>query len=329
MCHKFSKAIFFILLFYTSFSYARLDPSPELEQWQASAQYIMFDKYEIFYHDFNKSSESVILMIHGFPTSSWDWHELKKSLGSDYRLISLDMLGFGFSDKPRGHKYSIDEQVELHLALLNKLGVKQINIIAHDYGGLVAQELLARFNAGDINVPEIQSVAFLNGPIMPAEVKLTFMQKIFKNILTGPFGGIASQFSTRVVFETTFKPLFGESTKPSSQELKDVWFVIKQRKGQKIFHKLVHFYNESIERGDRWTNAVQETQVPMLAINGSEDPAVGEDAIEYQPILPDSNIVTLENIGHYPQQEDSESVARVYLDFLSTLQGSQSVTSLQ
>lgn len=329
MRYIFSKATFVILFFYSGFSFAGINPSIELEKWEASAKYVNFHEHRISYHDFNKSSKEVILMIHGFPTSSFDWHELKGFLGSNYRLLSIDMLGFGFSDKPRHHEYSIDEQVDLHLALLKKLDVNNVHIIAHDYGSLVAEEMLARLNAGDSEIPKIQSLVILNGPVLPAQVKLTFFQKVFKNILTGPMGGIASQFSTRFVFEKGFTTVFGENTKPSKQELKDVWITIKQKKGQKIFHKLVHFYNESIERGDRWVNAVKETKVPMLSINGSSDPAVGEDVADYKPLVPNSKTVTLENIGHYPQLEDSESVAKVYMDFITSLQRDHSVLGLQ
>lgn len=86
-----------------------------------------------------------LLLIHGFPTASWDWHYLWQPLAQRYRVIACDMLGFGDSAKPVNHDYSLLEQADLQQALLAHLNVDQpVHILAHDYGDSVAQELLAR-----------------------------------------------------------------------------------------------------------------------------------------------------------------------------------------
>lgn len=84
-------------------------------------------------------------MHHGFPTASWDWHKLWPEFVKHYRVIALDMIGFGFSDKPINYHYSIGDQADLQQALLTSLGISSIHLLAHDYGDTVAQELLARF----------------------------------------------------------------------------------------------------------------------------------------------------------------------------------------
>ena len=83
--------------------------SPELERWRESGDYLQYQSRNIFYHDSGGTSSDVILMMHGFPTSSWDWRFLWQDLKQDHRLVALDMLGFGFSDKPKQHQYSINE----------------------------------------------------------------------------------------------------------------------------------------------------------------------------------------------------------------------------
>jgi len=306
-------------------------PSPELQQWISNGHYFRFDDYRIFYQDNEKDSDTTILMIHGFPTSSWDWHELVSALGSEYRVIAIDMLGFGFSAKPRDHDYSIDEQVELHRALLKSLDINQVHIIAHDYGGLVAQEMLARFNARASSTPAIQSLVLINGPVNMTEIddNLSFSQRMGKNIISGPLGGLASWFTTRFAFDIGFVTFFGDATRPSDQALRDNWFIISQQGGRTLFHKLAHFYGEGLQQGERWIEAIKNTQIPVLAINGLADPILGEQsADEFSATYPRIDLQVLANIGHYPQLEDSAAVAALYQDFLSGLNTSE-IPSMQ
>ena len=114
-----------------------------LQQWQSQGQVFQFEGHEIFYRAEGDKNKPALLLIHGFPSSSWDWHTLWPSLLTHFRLISLDLLGFGFSDKPRPYVYSLKVQARLCLRLLEKQRVRRVNLLAHDYGDTVAQELLS------------------------------------------------------------------------------------------------------------------------------------------------------------------------------------------
>ena len=69
----------------------------ELQSWNNKGRYSELCGHSIFYIDEGEPDKPAILLIHGFPTSSWDWQAIWNSLSKGYRLISLDMLGFGFS----------------------------------------------------------------------------------------------------------------------------------------------------------------------------------------------------------------------------------------
>lgn len=102
-----------------------------------------------------------LLLIHGFPTASWDWHYLWQPLAQRNLVIACDMLGFGDSAKPLDHGYCLLEQADLQQALLEHLRVEQpVHVLAHDYGDSVAQELLARHYEGRF---QMASCVFLNG----------------------------------------------------------------------------------------------------------------------------------------------------------------------
>ncbi|NWZ23358.1 MEST protein, partial [Asarcornis scutulata] len=92
-------------------------------------------------------SSDVVVLLHGFPTSSYDWSKIWEGLTLRFRrVVALDFVGFGFSDKPRPHRYSIFEQASIVEGLLRHLGLHRsgINLVSHDYGDTVAQELLHR-----------------------------------------------------------------------------------------------------------------------------------------------------------------------------------------
>ena len=133
--------------------------------------------------NFNKDeNKDVILFIHGFPSAAWDWHFQWKHLAGQYRLLSVDLLGFGLSDKPTKHQYSLLEQADIVQALLRKKGVKQYHILAHDYGDSVAQELLSRQD--DIHsAAQILSICFLNGGLFASHHRPLFTQKLLKGRL--------------------------------------------------------------------------------------------------------------------------------------------------
>ena len=101
-------------------------------------------RFEVFTRVIGDKDAACLTFLHGFPTCSWDWVEVVDALGAGRRVLLFDFLGFGDSDKPRGHRYSIHEQADLTEALWRRFGVERTDLVAHDYGVSVAQELLAR-----------------------------------------------------------------------------------------------------------------------------------------------------------------------------------------
>ena len=121
--------------------------SPEL--WRAQGAYQTLLGHQIFCMDSGgnqspNAQQPSLLLLHGFPTSSWDWLPIWDDLVKDYRVIALDMLGFGFSDKPNNRNYSIHGQADIVEALVASKRLESFHVLAHDYGDTVAQELLAR-----------------------------------------------------------------------------------------------------------------------------------------------------------------------------------------
>ena len=288
-----------------------------LEDWRAGGETFGYRGHEIFHRtggDWSDEGKPVLLLIHGFPTASWDWAHQWDALCARFRVAALDMIGFGFSEKPVGYDYSILDQADLHESYLDRLGVDAYHILAHDYGDTVAQELLARhMERGAPAGRGLLSVCFLNGGLFPEQHHATLTQRL----LHSPVGPLLSQAMTRKRFETGFCEVFGPDTRPSQEELDAFWSMMNTNGSiRRIGHKLIRYIAERRQHRERWVGALEKSPVPMRVIDGALDPVSGRHMVEhYQKLVPNPDTVLLETIGHYPQLEAPGEVLDAFLDF--------------
>ena len=288
-----------------------MDVSPE--QWRARGHFSRLLGREIFSVDSGEIDKPVIFLIHGFPTSSWDWVPIWNALNESYRLVAMDMLGFGFSDKPNPHAYSIMEQADLCEALVADRKLDSFHVLAHDYGDTVAQELLARQNEGQ-GVGHWLSLCLLNGGLFPE----THQARLIQKLLLSPLGPLVNKLTSKRTFDKSLSAVFGPGTQPSRRDLDGFWDLINHNGGRHVFHNLITYMTDRKTYRERWVSALQQSAVPIGLINGSVDPVSGAHMVErYREVVSEDHfIVELPTIGHYPQVEAPEEVVRAYLRFL-------------
>ncbi|MBI6614984.1 alpha/beta hydrolase [Pseudomonas simiae] len=257
-----------------------------------------------------------LLLIHGFPTASWDWHYLWQPLAQRNLVIACDMLGFGDSAKPLDHGYCLLEQADLQQALLAHLRVEQpVHVLAHDYGDSVAQELLARHYEGRFHMA---SCVFLNGGLFPETHRPALVQKL----LLSPLGWMIGRAFGRNALANSFSQIFGPNTRPSESALDDFWSLIDCHDGTRILHKLIAYIPQRGRMRERWVAAMQRDGVPLRVIDGEMDPISGAHMVErYCELVPHADTVLLANIGHYPQIEAPVQVLKHYLAFRERIAG--------
>lgn len=285
----------------------------DTQSWRDKAHYFDFQGHRIAYWTGGPARAPVLLLVHGFPTCSWDWGPVWETLSAKYRLIACDMLGFGLSDKPRSG-YSIHRQTDLHEALLAHLGVSTYDALVHDYGVSVGQELLAR-NIESVSAATVRRMVFLNGGIFPDQHRPVLMQKIG----VSPFGFLLGLLNSRKLFGKSFSEVFGLDTKPSEEELDQFWEFISTNGGHRIMHKLLHYIADRRTHKARWEAALVASQnMNMIGlINGALDPVSGKHAYDkWREVLPDARHHLIANVGHYPQVEAPERVAAKALEWL-------------
>ncbi len=289
----------------------------QFDTWKETAKSFQYRNYNISYHDERQAEEQdeVLLCIHGFPTASWDWNLMWPDLIQKYRVIAPDMIGFGFSDKPRNYEYNIQDQAILFESLLDSLDIHSVHILAHDYGDTVAQELLARFEdrkKAGIEGLQIKSICLLNGGLFPETHRALLIQKL----LMSPFGFLVSKMSSEKIVRKQLCSVFGKNTQPTEQQWQEFWTLIRFNQGQKISHKLNCYMAERKRYRTRWVGALQNSTIAIRLINGTDDPVSGIHMVtRYNELMSNPDVVQLEGVGHYPQVENSSGVLGAFFQF--------------
>ncbi len=285
-------------------------PSPQ--QWRQKGEMLSLNGHQIFVVDEGRLEQPVLLLIHGFPTSSWDWAPMWPALREKFRVLSMDMLGFGFSDKPDQRNYTIHGQADLFEALIRDKKLDNLHVLAHDYGDTVAQELLARQNQGR-GAGNWLSCCFLNGGLFPETHRALLTQKL----LLSPLGAWVNKLAGFKQFKKNFSSVFGDQTKPSDAELADYWEIINTNNGKHIFHNLITYMRDRKQHRQRWLEALQKPICPLALINGSVDPVSGSHMVSrYQALNCQLDyLAELVAIGHYPQVEAPLEVTQHYFAF--------------
>ncbi|NXH79300.1 MEST protein, partial [Hydrobates tethys] len=257
--------------------------SPALLSWRSSGGYFTYKDQNIFYRDSTGAvgSSDVVVLLHGFPTSSYDWCKIWEGLTQRFhRVIALDFVGFGFSDKPRPHRYSIFEQASIVEGLVRHLGLhhQRINLLSHDYGDTVAQELLHR------------------GWEMWSKTPVT----------------------SQLCSLTSFQGSSPKRTTPGSSRSTSRHHPLRNNR---LLFSILQYINQRKKHRDRWVGALMSTSVPLHLIYGPLDPVNPHPEFLqlYKKVLPMSTVSVLDDhISHYPQLEDPTGFLNAYLNFINS-----------
>uniref|UniRef100_A0A672ZLS3 AB hydrolase-1 domain-containing protein n=1 Tax=Sphaeramia orbicularis TaxID=375764 RepID=A0A672ZLS3_9TELE len=249
--------------------------SPALQKWHSAGEVFHFRGKKVFYRDSYGAlgSSDVVILLHGFPTSSYDWNKIWEPLIQRFhRVIALDFLGFGFSDKPRPHRYSIFEQASVVEALVAHLGLsnQRVNLISHDYGDTVALELLYRCVHNRTGHLTFNSLCLSNGGLFPETHYPRLLQTLLKDsTILAP---ILTRLTNYVIFQKGIGEVFGPYTQPTDAEFWDMWTGLRYNDGNLVLDSILQYINQRLQHRDRWVGALTSTFVPLHMIYGPLDP---------------------------------------------------------
>lgn len=246
-----------------------------------------------------------IILLHGFPTWSYDYSAVAINLSHDHDVITLDFLGYGASDKPNPYQYSVTESADTVEDLAAYLNVSSVHLVAHDYGAIVGQELIDRQLSGKLPFC-ITGLVVLNCGIVYKNYRPTYMQKFLN---TPILGNLLARCITAGMLRNGLEGVWGK-LKLSDEEFEDLWYGISLQNGHKLAHLLIQYNTERVHHHRRWEAALAAWKGPLHLIWGLDDPVSGQHVLEQAiQMLPRAVVTELDGVGHFPQTEAGEAVA--------------------
>lgn len=182
---------------------------------------------QIAYLDYGQGP--VIVMLHGVPTSSWMFRKMIEPLQSDYRIVAIDLLGFGSSDKPESNdtNYHPNSQAQYVEQVLSHLQIDDYSLLFHDMGGLVAWELLDR-DISNTTGNNIENLLVLNTIIDKQGFDYPKLEKgVTARLMSDAF---VNDLSSAAVLDMTFDNM-GLSTNATLTEGECFGYVAPMREG--------------------------------------------------------------------------------------------------
>lgn len=300
----------------------------EIDNWKASGTYIRSAKADdmmVFAKEVGNPSASpdqTLLLLHGFPESSFSFHLVLDGLSDHFeRIILFDFPGYGLSDKHKiGYSYSLLDQADIALEVWKHFGVTGGHLLAHDMGDSVATELVARevekslpswFSIG------LKSYTLTNGSMVLALAKLRITQKL----LLTPLGSILSGIINSKIFHLQIKSANGDA--PLDElEIARLWEMVLHNDGNKITHLTIKYLNDRKRyEAKRWLPALVNTKIPIHLCWGDKDNVAKVEMAYHlkEKVCPQASLSIMEGAGHFCQLGSPEAWLGAVLYFYEKL----------
>lgn len=273
-------------------------------------QYIDVHGYKTRYWSYG-NSESIILLLHGFAFSVEIWESNIHDLSKNHKVIALDLLGFGLTDKPKG-KHKIEIYPNFVFEFLKQMSIQKAHVVGHSMGGLIATKLAQMH-------PEIvESLILLGSAGFDTKIPMHF--RVFSLPFVGEMfikpnkQGLISALRRNTYVKSAVTPklankLFEFSLHPEM----GVTLLKITRTAINIFG-FKSFIIKSIKI------EIDNLTMPVLIIWGKEDAIIYlEHAYIANKLIKHSKLVVFEECGHLPQLEHPEKFNQLLVSFLTNL----------
>ena len=284
------------------------------DDWRQQGDVRRVGRHDLFYVD-TGGDKPVLLILHGYPTSSHDYWRALPILAERYRVIIHDHLGFGLSDKPRDYSYSLVDQADHAIKLWRDLGVVEADLLGHDYGSSVATEIVARHNFGSDPI-QLRSLTLCNGSMHIELANLRVVQRLLKAPVVGP---VFARLSSQRLFRHNMRNLFVERSFLEDDELETMWNQLVGGGGRDVLPAVTRYIDERYRLWHRWIGALRTTDLPVHIVWARQDPvAVEKMAHVLHDEIANSDLRLLDGVGHFPMIEATERWCAAVMDALSS-----------
>ncbi|MDQ1379764.1 MAG: hypothetical protein QOJ71_483, partial [Actinomycetota bacterium] len=245
-----------------------------------------------------------LLVLHGFPSCSFDWHLVLDALRARRRVIAVDFLGFGLSDKP-DVRYSMRLQADVVEGVARELGVTSVALLTHDMGDTVGGEVLARSLEGTLGF-EVTRRVLTNGSIYIDMAHLTNGQQLLLSLDDAPMDFVVANG-----FKAGLAGTFSPKSTVDPDELEAQWLFAERAGGNRLLARTIRYIEDRRAEERRFTGAIETHPSPLAVVWGADDPiAVLPMTDELKRARPDASLTVLDGVGHYPMLESPTRFAQ-------------------
>lgn len=264
------------------------------------------------YHYLDEGQGDVLLCVHGNPTWSFAWRHVVRELSADYRVLAVDHIGCGFSDKPQDYPYTLETHIGNLQRLIEALDLKQITLIAHDWGGAIGMGAAGR-------MPERFSRFILMNTAAFRSTKIPFRIAVCRWPVLGPFGVRGLNLFARAALRmaVTKRDRMTKAVCQGYLAPYDSWAnrVAVLRFVQDIPMQASHpSYNTlvEVEQGLK-----QFGEFPMKLMWGMQDWCFTPEFLkEFEQRFPQADVTRFEDAGHYLFEDAREELPNIIREFL-------------
>jgi pimeloyl-ACP methyl ester carboxylesterase len=296
-------------------------------EWKMAGQYFSWQStlpenqgkpaVQIFYVCMGDETKPAMLMVHGFPTSSFDFRRLAQELKSDYRMCMFDFPGYGYSDKPAGgYRYSLKDDAELMWHFVTRVvPMREFSLLSHDRGDSVSLAFLSLYQTSADPPFRITHQYILNGNVYLPLANLTDFQKRMLDPATSAMAvkAVSPELLAAGLGATTHTP----GLKANDPEVKALAAQFAYQSGVAVLPSTIQYLNERKEMELTYLQILARSAVPVTLIWGVHDMIapvrvadyVWDTALKSRKAAAAYWIVPCGN--HYLQQDQPAAIAGV------------------
>ncbi len=287
---------------------------PALQQWVDQGRFIKVNGNNIFIVTAGKAETEGhgVLIVHGFPGSSWDWSGVVPQVAVRTRVVVPDMLGFGQSDKPQTgtfeDHYSLFKQADLFEAVAKEEGLTEVMLVIHDMGQTVGSELMKRQQEGTLSFKIRHAIVF-DGSTLINLVNLLPMQK---QALDAP-DTIGPDQSKEEIMKG-LNDSFGKVHPAGDRTLGIMAEQILANDGDRVFNRQIRYMTQRQVYLQRWQAGIINFNGPVSMFWGELDPvSVVIMADAWKDMQPKIELHKWPDVAHWPMIDVPDRVAHVIL----------------
>ncbi|WP_444943946.1 alpha/beta fold hydrolase [Microbulbifer sp. ZKSA006] len=270
------------------------------------------DGINIFYRESGDPSYPTIVLLHGFPSSSYQYREVLSRLGNEFHIIAPDYPGFGYSDKPsiEEYEYTFDNLASTISKFLDQQGIKKYFLMIHDYGAPVG------FRIATSKPDQVTGFIVMNGNAYKEGLsELTLQSLSSKRSFEDEQAKVNGFMSLEgIQWMYTSGANNPENISPDGWHLDHA--VVDEFDTSALNLELLYDYPNNLKHYVDWQSYLREMQPPMLIVWGGNDPIFpGSGAEAYKK---DVKVIDfhLYDTGHFPLEEYADDIVQKMRVFL-------------